>query len=108
MIDTVTYKRWLSVDRCTLETGVKDKDEFIDEFMQDLLKLKAHSFVATMQKEFVNEVKATLKSGNILVTCDFAANYLYFKMKCNHFIGTTFKSPFILLWYIWRKMTKKT
>lgn len=75
MIDTVTYLRdGLSVDRWTLETGVKDKDEFIDEFMQDLLKLKAHSFVATMQKEFVNKVKATLKSGEILITCDFHWN----------------------------------
>lgn len=107
MIDTVTYKRWLSVDRCTLETGVKDKDEFIDEFMQDLLKLKAHSFVATMQKEFVNEVKATLKSGNILVTCDFAENYSFvLQDEVQSFHWNNIQAT--LLWYIWRKMTKKT
>ena len=32
LIDTITFKQWVSVDRCTLETFVKPVDEFTDMF----------------------------------------------------------------------------
>ena len=30
MIDSVVYKQWVSVDRCTLETVTKPTDEFME------------------------------------------------------------------------------
>ncbi|CAH0546678.1 unnamed protein product [Brassicogethes aeneus] len=76
-IDSVTYKKWVSVDRCNMETIIKPIDEFLDEFTQDLLKLKTHSFISNMQKEFYNETKTNLKFGEALITCDFAENYSF-------------------------------
>ena len=43
MKDCVTIKKWMSVDRCTLDTVVKEKDEFIEDFSEAILKLKTHS-----------------------------------------------------------------
>lgn len=77
LIDSVTYKKWLSVDRCTLETVVKEKNEFIEEFMEELLKLKPHSFIANMQKDYFNSVKSSLQAGEVAIICDFAENYSF-------------------------------
>lgn len=97
-IDSVTYKRWLSVDKRTLESVVKDKDEFIDELFRICRNCK-HSFVATMQKEFYNEVKASLKSGEVFVSCDFAENSTF--VQRGEMQSYTTPTPFfILLWYI--------
>lgn len=57
MIESIIYKKWLSVDRCTLETIVKTIDEFVEEFVEKLLKLKTHSFIAHMQNKFYDDVK---------------------------------------------------
>lgn len=77
MIDSVTIKKWMSVDRCTLETVVKEKDEFIEDFSEAILKLKTHSFLANMQKEFYRETKTNLEEGEVVVTCDFSENYSF-------------------------------
>lgn len=77
MIDSVTIKKWMSVDRCTLETVVKEKDEFIEDFSEAILKLKTHSFLANMQKEFYHETKTNLEEGEVVVTCDFSENYSF-------------------------------
>ena len=71
MIDEVTFKKWISVDRCTMETVIKKKtDDFIEEFTEDLMKLKTHSFIANMQKEFYNDKKANLKVGEVAINCN--------------------------------------
>lgn len=45
MIENVTYKQWLSVDRCSFETVTKAAEEFVDSFCEQLT-LKKHSFIA--------------------------------------------------------------
>lgn len=77
MIETVTYKKWMYVDRCTMETIIKKTEEFIEDFIADLLKLKTHSFIANQQKGFYNDVITNLKEGDLLITCDFAENYSF-------------------------------
>ncbi|CAH0547109.1 unnamed protein product [Brassicogethes aeneus] len=77
LIDSITYKKWVSVDRCTMETIVKNTDDFLEEFSDELLKLKSHAFIAFMQKEHYNDIKKHLKQGEILITCDFAENYSF-------------------------------
>ena len=68
MIDSVTYKKWVATDRCTMETVIKNAEDFIDDFTSDLLKLKKHSFIANQQKKFYNYMEENLKSGELLVT----------------------------------------
>ena len=46
MIDHITYKQWVSVDRCTFETVTKTTEEFVESFCENLLVLKKHSFIA--------------------------------------------------------------
>lgn len=74
MIDTITFKQWVSVDRSTLETVSKPVDEFIDLFCEKL-QLLPHSFIATQQALFYNDCKSTLQQGDVLVTADFSENY---------------------------------
>lgn len=77
MIDEVTYKKWLTVDRCLMETVVKGTDDFVDEFLETLVKLKSHSFIANQQKEYYSERKEDLIEGHVVVNCDFAENYSF-------------------------------
>lgn len=51
MIENVTYKQWLSVDRCSFETVTKAAEEFVDSFCKQLI-LKKHSFIARQQSQF--------------------------------------------------------
>ncbi len=43
MIDNITFKQWVSVDRSTLDTVSKSADEFIEFFCEKLKQLLPHS-----------------------------------------------------------------
>ena len=77
LIDYVSYKQWVSVDRSTLETFSKPADDFVEFFFEKLKLLIPHSFVATQQASFFNECKSTLQSGELLVQADFSENYAF-------------------------------
>ena len=53
MIDNVTFKHWVSVDRSTLETFTKTADDFVEYFCDKLLALIPHSFVAAQHTVFI-------------------------------------------------------
>ena len=55
----------------------KKTDDFIEEFTEDLMKLKIPSFIANMQKEFYNEKKANLKEADVAINCDIAESYSF-------------------------------
>lgn len=77
MVDTVTYKQWVSVDRCTLETITKSYEDFLDSFCENLKHLLRHSFIAKQQSIFQAELKLMLQPGQFLVICDFSENYSF-------------------------------
>ena len=77
MIDTITFKQWVSVDRCTLETFIKPVDEFIDLFCEKLEVLCPHAFIAAQQASFFRDCKSSLAPGEMLVTADFSENYSF-------------------------------
>ena len=77
MIDNVTFKQWVSVDRSTLETFTKTSDDFIEYFCDKLLALIPHSFVATQQSSYYTECKLNLKTGEVVVQADFSENYAF-------------------------------
>ena len=73
----VTYKQWVTVDRCSMETIVKSNDDFIDDFLETLMNLKTHTFISNQQKEYYSEIKENLTERHVVVNCDFAENYSF-------------------------------
>ena len=55
LVDHVTFKRWVSVDRGTLETLTVPVDEFVEIFCD---KLRPHCFIASEQARFFKECKS--------------------------------------------------
>ena len=51
--------------------------EFVDTFCEKVELLCPHSFIATEQASFYAARKATLKTGEFLVTADFSENYSF-------------------------------
>ena len=60
LIDNVTFKQWVSVDRSTLETYTKPVDEFVDMFCEKLELLRPHSFIAAQQASYYSDCKSGL------------------------------------------------
>lgn len=83
MIDSVVYKQWVSVDRCTLETVTKT-DEFMEWFCKKLLLLLPHSFIATQQSFSYQDCKSALQPGELVVTADFSENYSFILQDAAH------------------------
>ncbi len=70
LIDNITFKQWVSVDRTTLETYTKPVDEFVDMFCE---KLRPHAFITGQQASFYSDCKSTLSPRDMLVTVDFSS-----------------------------------
>lgn len=75
MITEVKLKQWVTVDRCALETCVKDCDEFIETFTSSVPKILEHHFLAQAQAKFQSELKSELKDDEVMVLGDFSENY---------------------------------
>lgn len=75
LVDKITFRQWISVDRCNLETIEKSSAEFIDLLCEKLQVLVQHDFIAKQQVLFMNQLKENLKVSEFLVTLDFSENY---------------------------------
>jgi hypothetical protein len=109
VVDEVSYKQWVTVDRCMMETVTKNIDEFIDEFMENLLKLKTHSFIANRQKESYSELKEGLTEGEVLVNCDFAENYSFIlqdEIQSYHWSSSQATIHPFIVYYQWQGKLK--
>lgn len=60
LIDNITFKQWVSVDHCTLETYTKPVDEFTDIFCEKLELLHPHTFIAAQQASYYSDCKSGL------------------------------------------------
>jgi hypothetical protein len=76
-IDNITYKKWTTTHRSQLETIVDKSSEFVEKLIENLKKLLLHSFYATEQNAFFNNLKNSLKEGECVVICDFSENYAF-------------------------------
>lgn len=76
MIDAVTFKQWVSVDRSTLESFTKT-DEFVEYLCNKLADLIPHSFFATQQSSYFATCKSNLKESEVVVQADFSENYAF-------------------------------
>lgn len=77
MIDSITYKQWVSVDRCNFETLTKSTEEFVENLCEQLVILKTHSFIAHQQSAFYIHIKENLHENEALMTLDFSENYSF-------------------------------
>ena len=76
-VEQIIYKQWISTDRSMLETYYSPVQEFVDTSCEKVELLRPHSFIATEQASFYAAHKATLKTGEFLVTEDFSENYSF-------------------------------
>ena len=67
----------MNTDHANLETHVVPVADFLDLFMEYVLKLRLHHFIARQQAKFNSEKKETLGSGEFLVVADFSENYSF-------------------------------
>ena len=71
----ITYKQWLKTDRCSLETIVKNPDDFLEELTDNLYKLTKHHYVSKSQTCFLKHLKENLKLNECIM--DFAENFSF-------------------------------
>ncbi|CAH0562925.1 unnamed protein product [Brassicogethes aeneus] len=76
-IDEVNYKQWVSTPRETLETTIKNTDDFVDDFGEKLKALLPHNFIAKEQAAYLRRLKECLKEDEFIVIVDFAENYSF-------------------------------
>lgn len=77
MIENISFRQWIAVDRCSLEIIQKSSTEFLEMLCDKLGQLVCHDFIAKQQSLFMNEVKETLKENECAVTLDFSENYAF-------------------------------
>jgi hypothetical protein len=76
-IETVTYRGWFKsrTKRYHLEKVSKPVEDFLELFMESLVKLLPHHFITKEQSKYYQFLKENLTEGQVLVVCDFAENY---------------------------------
>ena len=73
----IRFEQWVSTDRCDLEKFVKPVEEFVAYFCEKLEKLVTHDFIKNQQSDFLKKAKSNLKTGEIVVICDFSENFSF-------------------------------
>ncbi|XP_047125875.1 uncharacterized protein LOC124807717 [Hydra vulgaris] len=70
----ITYKQLLKTDRYSLETIVKNLDEFLEELTNNLYELTKYYYVSKSQTYFLKQLKENLKANECIIQMDFAEN----------------------------------
>ena len=73
----ITYKQWVKTDKCSLETIVKNPDDFLEELTDNLYKLTKHHYVSKSQTCFLKQLKENLKLNECIMQMDFAENFSF-------------------------------
>lgn len=60
-----------------IETIIKDSEDFINEFCEQVEKLIPHKFIAKKQGEFLQHAKQNLIEGEYVIISDFSENYSF-------------------------------
>lgn len=76
-IETISFKRWQQVDRCSIDTVQMDSNQFVDLFCEKMKKLVPHHFITDYQSKYLKQLKLNLKAGECIIICDFSENYSF-------------------------------
>lgn len=74
--DFITYKIWLTTDRCTLMDKTESLDEYINTLSSNISKLTRH-YISYEQTSYLKTLKSAIPVGEIIVVGDFSENYSY-------------------------------
>jgi hypothetical protein len=75
--DAITCNQWLRTNRCKLDTVTSTSDEFVENSISSLKKLKAHDLVVHQESSFLKETKSLLQEGEVIVLGGFSENYSF-------------------------------
>ena len=85
-------------DRCYMEKIIKQTDEFVNCFKEELIKLRMHDFTAKAQSSYLYYLKERLLDGEFICIVIFRKTIeLFSKMKFKQHTGTHSKSPYFQL-----------
>jgi hypothetical protein len=71
--DEISYKQWVTTDRCTMITETKTLHEFLTSLSKKIANLVRHHFVAQKQAQYLKKLKETLPpQSEAVVVGDFS------------------------------------
>lgn len=75
MDDRIEYPQWVSVDRSSIVRESSTIEEFVQLIASRTKDLAYHHYVKEQQSLFLRNLKANLKSTEVIIQMDFAENY---------------------------------
>ena len=75
--EEVRYKKWVSIDRCTLQELIEPDEEFVESFSSSVIQLLRHHYVSKSQGHAFKTAKDQLNQDEGILVGDFAENYSF-------------------------------
>ena len=76
--DLVMFKMWGAINgRCALLDRQLSKADFMRYLVNELYNALRHQHVSQTQSAFVNELKASIPDGHVIIHMDFAENFAF-------------------------------
>ena len=77
MGDSISYKQWVSTDRCTLLDHIEQRDVFMLHLSQCIVRLTRHHVVSKSQSRTFSDMKKNVGEREAVVVADFSENYSF-------------------------------
>lgn len=76
-IDSVTYRKWTSTDRSTLECHSSSIDDFVEVLSDSIVKLTKHHYITKAQSKYLKSLKEDIPNDEVIILGDFSENYTF-------------------------------
>ena len=74
----ITYKQWVTVDRCTMVDKVEPLHEYLSSLSMKICRLVRHHYVAQQQSQYFKQLKESLPpESEVVIVGDFSENYSF-------------------------------
>ena len=77
MGDVISYKQWVSTDRCSLADQIDQREVFMTKLSQCIVKLTRHHIVSKSQSRSFSDMKKNVREREAVVVGDFSENYSF-------------------------------
>ena len=75
--EDITYRQWMTTDRCTLLTVTESVESFIESLAEKVVLLTRHHHVAQMQTQHLKKLKETIPNSECIIVGDFSENFSF-------------------------------
>ncbi|KAL5493652.1 hypothetical protein EMCRGX_G014861 [Ephydatia muelleri] len=75
--EDITYRQWMTTDRCTLLTVTESVESFIESLAEKVVLLTRHHHVAQMQTQHLKKLKETNPTSECIIVGDFSENFSF-------------------------------